>query len=289
MNFKRLAAAIAALSASTAFAAPTFTVPGGQQLDPFGGIDWASNGTAFTTTFNQTAANSGQQFNFETTYFSYAVPVTGIQRPDGTNYFVPNLVGGSSDRPLAGTAPLFELTTVATFQETGQCTNNGANCDFRITGGSFDIYLDQSTNARTGGAANLNQYRDGTRIIGGNVTSGASNFTATPTGGTGSTSIMGVVTDTNNTFVTPNLVGTSATGTLQIGSAETAFERPGFLGANTCGAPGAGTAPRACTLVFQADSNQRFMFGQVPEPGTLALLGASMLGLGFGARRRTGR
>ena len=170
MKVKTLCAAIAALSTTAAFAAPTFIVPGGQQLDPFGGIDWASNGTAFTTTFNQTAANSGQQFNFETTYFSYAVPVTGIQRPDGTNYFVPNLVGGSSDRPLPGTAPLFELTTVATFQEVGQCTNNGANCDFRITGGSFDVYLDQSTNARTGAAANLNQYRDGTRIIGGNVT-----------------------------------------------------------------------------------------------------------------------
>ena len=67
MKLKALVAAVAALSASAAFAAPAFIVPGGQQLDPFGGIDWASNGTVFTRSFDQAAANSGRSFTFEST------------------------------------------------------------------------------------------------------------------------------------------------------------------------------------------------------------------------------
>ena len=282
MKFKALAVTVAALAASSAFAAPTFMVPGGQQLDPFGGIDWASNGTVFTRSFDQAAANSGRSFTFESTYFSYAVPITGIQRPDGTNFVVPNLVGGGSG---AISGQPFELTTVATFQETGVCTNAGTNCDFRITSGRFDIYLDQSSNARVGAAANLDNYRDGTRIIGGEVTSGTSNFTSTTDGrsGNGSFNVLGTVTDTNSAFITPNLVGTSATGTLQLGSAQTNYVEPGF-----CSSTGTGTGVRSC-LAFQADANQRFEFGRVPEPGTLALLGAAMAGIGFTARRKAAR
>ena len=74
MTSKLAAAAIIALSAQAALAAPTLVVPGGRTLDPFGGIDWASNGTAFTTGFDQTAANEGREFSYTTTFFAYATP-----------------------------------------------------------------------------------------------------------------------------------------------------------------------------------------------------------------------
>ena len=287
MKFNRLAAAIAAMAAGSAFAAPTFVIPGGQSLDPFGGIDWAGSGTAYTQNFDQAAANSGQQFDFTTTFFSYANPGSGIQRPDGTNFNTPNLQGGQASTG----ANAFELTTVATVNERGQCTNGGASCTFTVTGGTFNVYLDTNVNSRVGAGATLAQYQDGTRIIGGTITGGDSNFTASsnvPGAGSGRVSIAGRTDFTNSAFITPGLDGTTATATLQIGSFTTNWSRPTAIvgAADSCTASGPGAAPRSCTLTFQADANQSFAVAAVPIPGTLALLGAALAGVGITTRRR---
>lgn len=286
MKFTKLAVAIAALSAGTAFAAPTFSYPGGS-ADPFGGIDWSGNGTAFTTDFNQAQANAGGTFTFNTTFFAYANPGSGITAGNGVAYIVPNLISGDNAAVPNG----FELTTVARFNETGSCNVGGSNCVFSINSGTFDIYLDNNPNAKTGATATLGQYTDGTRIIGGTVSSGTSNFTTTSNGGSGVVSLLGSVNFTNSAYITPGLMGTSATATLQVGAFNTGYQRPtGIVGASdTCTSSGTGTDLRACSVSFQADANQSFSASQVPAPGTLALLGAAVAGLGFTARRRSAR
>lgn len=284
MKFTRLAVAIAALSAGTAFAAPTFVVPGGTVVDPFGGIDWASTGTAYTTNFNQATASSttGGVFDFTTTYFAYANPGSGIQLTSGSTPFLPNLQGGAA--PVAGTTNPFELTTVATLNERATCA--GGSCTFLVTGGAFNVYLDPNVDSRIGAAASLSQYNNGTLLISGVITSGGS--TAPTANNSGQFTINGTVVSTNSAYITPGLDGTSASGTLQLGATLTNYSRPGFVGGDTCVTGGTGVDLRSCTLVFQADANQRFGT-QVPVPGTLALLGAAVAGLGFTARRRTAR
>lgn len=280
MKFTRkILGALAALSASSAFAVPAFTVPGGQVLDPFGGIDWASNGTAFTTNFNQFAANNGIPFQFDMTYFAFARGGSGILDLVGNNFTVPNLFGGTA--PSGSDA--FELTIVATFREQATCFAGGTLCSFTTVGlGAFDIYLDTSADAVVGAGALLSQYNDGTRIIGGNIFAGPSgSFNAIAQNG--GTTLNGAVTFTNAAFINPNLVGTTATGTLQIGGSATGWAYPSLIvGPSTCNpfAPVNGD----CTVAFQADSNQNF---RLPEPGTIGLLGAMTLGMaGAGAVRR---
>ncbi|MFO1320384.1 MAG: flocculation-associated PEP-CTERM protein PepA [Burkholderiales bacterium] len=280
MKFSRkVLGALAALTASSAFAAPAFTVPGGQVVDPFGGIDWASNGTAFTTNFNQFAANSGVAFQFDMTYFSFARSTSGILDMIGNSYTVPNLIGGTGPSGVDS----FELTIVATFREQATCFAGGLVCTFTTVGnGLFDIYLDPLVNAVVGAGATLSQYNNGTRIIGGTISAGPSG-TFNALAQSGSTTLQGQVNYTNAAYINPNLVGTTAVGTLQIGGSSTGWAYPtGIVGASTCDPlnPVNGN----CTVAFQADSNQNF---RLPEPGTLGLLGAVTLGLaGVGASRR---
>lgn len=272
-------AAAAALAANSAFALPTFQIPGGAILDPFGGIDWKSNGTAYTTNFNQAAAIAGTSFSFTTTYFAYAIEGSGILRPNGTSFNTPGLTSGDFG---GGGANPFELTVLATFVEEATCSNGGLSCSFTITGGSFAVYLDTTPDAVTGASADIaTQYTNGTQIIAGSIDSGTGNFDSTILGtGSGKNTFFGTVTTTNNTFINPNLVGTTASATIQLGGAITGWDRPtGIVGASdTCTPTSTG-----CTFAFQADGNQSF---SIPEPGSLALLGAVALVAGAGMRRR---
>ncbi len=273
-----LTAGLLAASIGSAHAIPTFTAPGGATYDPFGGIDWASNGTAYTNNFNFGAAVAGSAFNFDMTYIAYAKSVAGVLRPNGTSFFIPNLTDGAD--ATNGQANEFELTIVATFNETATCTNSGQNCSFTLNSGSFDIRIGTGAtrDAVTGSLATLTQYSNGVSLIAGTFTP-ASSGTFSATSGTGNTSLFGTVTSTNAAYINPALVGTTAVGTLQIGNAITSWQRPtGIVGlADTCG-PTSGNSP--CLLAFQADSNQDFHIRQVPEPATVALLGLGLFGAG---------
>nr|AEQ20447.1 PEP-CTERM motif protein of unknown function DUF1555 [uncultured bacterium CSL132] len=237
----------------------------------FGGFDWASAGTAFTTGFAPVATTA-----FTLTYFSQATAITFGGNPISALSLphMDTVANGVYDTPPLTAPSGYEYTIVATVNETVVgCVLT--SCTFNVTGGTFNIYYDLTSNANMLAGSLGTGFNNGTVIIGGTI-NGGTQSTFDTANGSNSTTLQGTVTTTNNTFVNPNLVGTTATTTLQIGNAVTDWTNPGGFN---------GAAFTANNIVFQADANESFTQA-VPEPGSLALLGAAFLGFfGLGRRR----
>ncbi len=249
----------AALIGFGSAASAAVIITGDGPREPFGGFDWAQEGNAVTTGF---APVTGTQIT--TTYWANAI---SLNRAGGGVLSTPNL---SPFNP-AGT---YEYTVLATITETVTCLN--ASCSqaqFTATSGTFDIWYDTSPDSNLVAGTGIT---DGALLISGNINPGpAGVFVANGAGGTGVFEFTGGVTFTNTTFINPELLSTNAVATLQFGSSVTNWTPP-------TGLPGGGGIP-AGALLFQADGNQAFA---VPEPGTLALGGLSLLLAGMGRRRR---
>lgn len=276
MKLKQLAVALTAGlalagTAATAQAASITTYDGIFQgtYGPFGGFDWASNGLAVSSGFTLTAA--GQSVSTDLTFWASAATVV---QPDQSPLINPSFGILNGD---------YEYTIAAQLTETAQCTaDNGfglcTQANFILNSGTWNIYYDSAVNAnRLAGTG----FTDGTHILGGTFNPGfAGTFTATATGGTGSNTLSGLVTFQDLAYVSPALLNTIAGTELKFGS-----DRTDGGGAITATPFGAVSCDRAGGVVcLQADANQSF--SAIPEPGTLALLGLGLLGLGSIRRRK---
>lgn len=279
MKLKQLAVALTAGlalagTAATTQAASITTYDGifAGTYSPFGGFDWASNGLAVSSGF--ILAATGQSVSTNLTYWASAANVVD---PAQSALTLPAVNAGILFKN-------YEYTIAAQLTETATCTaDNGAGfctqAAFFLTSGTWNIYYDNAVNAnRLAGTG----FTDGTKILGGTFNPGfAGTFTATAGGGTGSNTLSGVVTYQDLLYVTPQLGNTIAGTELKFGTDRTDG------GGTITGSPfGAVSCDRARGVVcLQADANQSFAEA-IPEPGTLALLGLGLLGLGSIRRRK---
>ncbi|MDO9314008.1 MAG: flocculation-associated PEP-CTERM protein PepA [Burkholderiaceae bacterium] len=265
---KKLQAAavgFALLGSASAFAT-TITNSAGTFAN-WGGFDWAADGLAVVQGYD---ASNAVGDSFQLTYYATAAQLR-------------NSTGGIAGFGLANVGIIlgnFEYTIRVILNETSTCTAFAGFCtsaSFATTSGSFEVFYDTSVDAvRTTGAG----YTDGTLLIEGTIPAQASGGFNVITGG--SATIQGDVTFTSP-LINPSLLGTTATSTLQLGGTVTSFVPPTSMVGDA-----GGTSPLAVgDLVFQADANQDFTARPVPEPGTLALAGLAMLGIGFARARRS--
>lgn len=266
-KLKASAAACALLASGLSYGA-TLTNDKGTFTN-WGGFDWNSAGSAVVDGFNA-FMTVGQTDQFSLTYFADA---TSIKALGGStiNAATVGLLDGS-----------YEYTIQATLTETATCTAfNGTICTaatFAIDSGAFNIWYDTTSpdaNVVTGSGIT-----DGVLLIAGTVFAQAGGGFDVITGG--SATLQALITLTNSTYINPDLATSTATTTLQIGANTTDWTAPTSM-------PGAGGGTQALPgdpLLLQADGNQTFTATTVPEPGTLALVGAAIGGLGFLQRRR---
>ena len=269
----RKIAALLALAGAAAFgtsaqAAATITNLDGT-LSPFGGFDWASGSAAWTSGFTPAVGST-----FTLYYAGWAVSLTDTG--SGT-LFTPRLDTNANGSPAApGT---YEYTIFGTLQEEiTSCNADFTVCEFKILGGTYDIYYDTAANAKQ---ANGTGFLDGTKIISGSVVGSPSNVFSNLTGG--QATLNGSVTYTNGAYINPALVGTTFTSTLQLASAVTNFTVPSGFDFDNNGSTDALGQPGV--IVFQADANQTFTTS-VPEPGMLLLAGSALAACGVFSRRR---
>lgn len=269
-TFALAALAGAAMAISASASAITLTNSAGSFAN-WGGFDWAENGSAVVDGFDATVLTGGSD-TFDLTYFADAVSISAAGGGSIVGATVSLLLGD------------YEYTIVAKLNETSTCTaDNGFFCttaEFELNSGSFEIYYDVADNADLIAGTGLD---DGILLIAGTLVAGGSGGFDILTGG--NSVLNAVITFTNSSFISPDLIDSVAATTLQIGDNTTNWTAP--TGIPDGGGTAVGIPADSPALLLQADGNQTFTATSVPEPGVLALLGVAMLGMAATRRRKS--
>lgn len=267
-------------------------------FNPFGGFDWAPGSAAWTdgvlaaeTAFQSGGVNDPNN-KFRIYYAAHAV---GVIDPLKNTLLTPNLdtnadgVGNGFPSPFNSR---YEYTIFAyvDLKVTSYEVLAVQNCpvlpcvkiSVESTGGAFDIYYDTNFNAkRTNGNA-WTGFTDGNVLISGVFEAGVTNtldegtILTNPVFGFG---LNGIVTGQDSNYVSPTLAGTRFTSEFQFRQADPGFQKPTSVDGNSI------NQDPAVEDIFSVDGSQLF-FQAVPEPMSLMLVGAALLGAGAASRRR---